>query len=436
MRTTPRRFLVFVLSLGLSGGVVTAQRAPTAPAPAGGGGATTTGGAVGGGRQPGALPGTQPGIGQQGQQQGQQPTFEQRPIFLSGRVMLEDGTPPPEPVTIERICNGTPRPQAYTDSKGRFSFQLGDRNNVFMDASVSNMGSQGLGGGNSSGGMSSRGLGNGTGGGNMGGPGMVSLTGCDLRASLPGFRSEAIPLGQRSTFDNPDVGVIILHRLANVQGTAISFTTLAAPKDAKKAYEKAQKLLHDKNPKPAEAVKELEKAVEGYPQFAAAWYMLGETKLGLKDEDGARKAFEQSLAADAKYVNPYLQLATLDLRASRWSDAADITSRLAQLNPYIGQAHYFNALANYNLGKMDLAEKSARSALGSDASSRLPNVHHLLGAILAQRGNFPSAAEEYRSFLKLSPDSSNADDIRKKLTEWEGLGVIPRAVTAQKESTP
>src|ERR1022692_4843252 len=46
-----------------------------------------------------------------------------RPIFLSGKVMLEDGTPPPESVTIEKVCNGNPRAQGYTDSKGRFSFQ-------------------------------------------------------------------------------------------------------------------------------------------------------------------------------------------------------------------------------------------------------------------------------------------------------------------------
>src|ERR1022692_3248637 len=34
-----------------------------------------------------------------------------RPIYLSGKVMLDDGTPPPGPVTIERVCNGNPRAQ-------------------------------------------------------------------------------------------------------------------------------------------------------------------------------------------------------------------------------------------------------------------------------------------------------------------------------------
>lgn len=338
--------------------------------------------------------------------------------------MLDDGTPPAESVTIERVCGGLVRPEAYTDSKGRFSFQLGQQSNVLMDASVSSAASQGR--DPFSGGRGS------TGARPSGGLGTADLMGCELRASLPGYRSEAVTLGRRSTFDNPDVGTIILRRLANVEGTAISYTTLAAPKDAKKSYEKAQKLLHEKNPKQAEAAKELEKAVQVYPRFAAAWNMLGEAKLAMKDDEGARKAFEQSLAADSKYLNPYFRLSVLELQASRWESAANLTNRLAALNPQMAQAHYFNAVANFNLGKMELAEKSVRSAMKSDEANRFPQTHHLLGAILARQGNFPSAAEEYRNFLKVSPTSAMAEQLRKQLTEWEGLGVIQRAEAAPK----
>lgn len=443
MRTTCQRLIVPVFCLVFNASMLFAQRGGGG-APAGGaggaGGGVPTGPSPGGmnapgrGTQPGFPNTQQPGYGQPNQQQ----PMEQRPIFLSGKVMLEDGMPPPEPVTIERMCNGQVRPEAYTDSKGHFSFQLGQTGNVLMDASVSSADAGNFGRDPGMGGMVAP---NSMGGRNtMGGPGMMrggamgmaDLMGCELRASLPGFRSESVQLGRRSVFDNPDVGTIILHRLANVEGTAISFTTLAAPKDAKKAFEKAQKLMQQKSPKDADAAKELEKAVQVYPKYAAAWYQLGEVRLKMKDEEGARKAFEQSLAADGKYVNPYLQLAALDLRASKWGDAADITSRLAQLNPYIGQAHYFNAIANFNLGKMELAEKSAREAVKTDPENHLPAMHHLLGTILAKQGNFPSAAEEYRSFLKLAPSSPAADQLRKQLTEWEGLGVIQRSETAAK----
>ena len=73
-------------------------------------------------------------------------------------------------------------------------------------------------------------------------PGMA---GCELRASLAGFRSDVVNLSGRRMFDNPDVGTIILHRQANVEGTTISRTTLEAPKDARKAYDKAREALRE-----------------------------------------------------------------------------------------------------------------------------------------------------------------------------------------------
>src|ERR1700704_5361475 len=65
-----------------------------------------------------------------------QPTVSiPQPIFISGRVMMEDGTPPPEPVTIQTVCSGSPHSEGYTDGKGYFSIELGGRNAMIQDAS-------------------------------------------------------------------------------------------------------------------------------------------------------------------------------------------------------------------------------------------------------------------------------------------------------------
>src|SRR4029077_21254811 len=94
--------------------------------------------------------------------------------------------------------------------------------------------------------------------------------GCDIQAQLPGFRSEVIHLDARRSMDNPEIGTIIMHRLANMDGLTISATTQLAPKDAKKAYDKGKAELDKK--KPDEAQKEFEKAVSIYPKFAIAWF--------------------------------------------------------------------------------------------------------------------------------------------------------------------
>ncbi len=354
----------------------------------------------------------------------QQQRQQQRMIYFTGKVMLDDGTPPPEPVTILRVCNGQRRPETYTDSKGRFSFHFGGNPSLAMsDASVS--GSEMGGFGND---PFSTGPGGGSGGGNMGpaGLGQVDLTGCDLKAELPGFRSEVVSLGRRSVFDNPDVGVIILHRLGNVEGI-VSVTTLEAPKKAKSAYEKGLKEMRNKNPNPEKAAKQFEKAVGEYPKFALAWAALGETRAGLNDNEGAREAFEKAIEADPKYLRPYLPMVRLDLAERRWDEAAGLCEHVLQLNPHLTEVQYYHAVASFNAGEIEAAEKSALAIQSGKEAGNFPQIHQLVGMINARQGKFNQAASAYRSYLSVQPEGPVAADLQRQLTEWEALGVIEKA---------
>jgi len=230
-----------------------------------------------------------------------------RHVFLSGKVQLEDGSRPPEPVLLERVCNGRPRPEGYSDSKGRFSIQLGEDKAVTEDASYDDLAQTNSNTGTRTSSNSPSGMGKNS-------SQMSGLSGCDLRASLAGFRSDVVNLTGRRILDSPDVGTIILHRLANVEGTTISATTLMAPKDARKAYEKAQEAV--KKGKTADAEKEFDKAVGAYPQFAAAWYERGLLHEKQNEIDEARKCYSQALTADPKLISPYLRLAQFSAQQS------------------------------------------------------------------------------------------------------------------------
>ncbi len=338
-----------------------------------------------------------------------------RPIFLSGKVVMEDGTAPPEQVLIERVCHGNHRPEGYTDSKGRFSFQLGQNQHMLADASVSSSADPSFG-------TAAGGFGTSRTGGGFGSTGRQiterDLMGCEIRASLPGYRSEVVNLSGRRVMDNPDIGTILLRRLGNVEGLTISGTSLQAPKDAKKALDKSRDLVKKK--KLAEAQKELEKAVELYPKYAVAWYELGRIQENNAKLDEARKSYQEAVGADSKFVSPYLQLAFMDGRENKWQDVADTTDRVVKLNPFdFPQAFYLNSVANYNLQKFDAAERSARDGLKSDPQHRIPKVAHVLGVILAQKGDFNGAAENMRSYLQWAPLAADADAVKKQLTEVE-----------------
>ncbi len=317
-------------------------------------------------------------------------------IFLSGKVVLDDGTTLSEPVLIERICNGRARPEGYSDSKGRFSFQLGQDREVFADASED--------------------IPNNPTGRSGGRPN--DLMNCDLRASLPGFRSDSVSLATHQYMDNPDVGTIILHRMANVEGFTTTATSALAPKDAKKAYEKGLEDL--KKNKPDEAQKEFEKAVGIYSKYAVAWFHLGE----LDEEHGrvedARKAYTQSAAADSKYINPYERLYILAFKDEKWQDVADNSDRILHLNPYdFPAAYYANAVANLQLQKLDAAEKSARAAVKLDDAHRNPRAPYVLGLILAQKKNFAESVEYLRAYLNATPNAPDAAVAREQLAQAE-----------------
>ena len=324
----------------------------------------------------------------------------QRQIYLSGKVMMDDGTPPPERVVVERVCNGMPRPEGYTDSKGRFSIQLGQNNAMIADAST-DMGNAGAFGGPMNRGVSTQ-----------------ELTGCELRASLAGFRSDSVQLVGRRSLDNPDVGTIILHRLAKVEGYTFSATSALAPKSARKAYEKA--VDKSKKEKWEEAEKLLNKAVEEYPKYAAAWYELGVIYQRQNKMDDAKRAYEQSIGADSKYVNPYGMLALIAAYSKNWEDVKKYTGQSIRLNPFFSpQIYFFAAVANFNTGNHKEAEEQALEAAKMDEGHRLPKVNQLLAMILEEKGDLKGAAEQMRIYLKAAPNANDAMTAQQHLTELE-----------------
>ena len=370
------------------------------------------------GQEPGGQqappPGQPPGGGQQGggagRQPGNQPTFPDRgiqqpvpeisrPIYLSGSVRLSDGSIPPVNVVIERVCNGVIRPEAYTDSKGNFNFMVGGQNSaVFADASVASPSI--------------------TGPGPQSGINERSLTGCEIRANLPGFLSDSIILGFRGALDDPEIGVIHLQRLANVEGYTFSLTTALAPKEARRAYEKG--LDGMKKKKWADAERDLSKSVQLYPKYAVAWYELGRTYQQQKKLDEANHAHLEAIKIDSKFISPYGELATMAAVQQKWDDVDQYTSQMLRLNPYVvPEIYFYSAVANYNLQKLDLAERRAREAAKADAQHRIPRINHLLGAILADKHDYKGAAESLQIYLKYSPDAKDADAVKQQLAEIE-----------------
>ncbi len=335
-----------------------------------------------------------------------------RPVYLSGKVTLDDGTPPPDLVRIEKICGSNPKPQGYTDSKGRFNFQLDSSVGIFADASDSSFGGFP--------GQPRRSSSSG----NFGRNGEPNLSGCELRAVLPGFRSDTVNLSMHRAFDNPNVGTIVLHRLGGVEGTTISYASLHAPKDATHAFEKGREAM--KKSKEPEAEKQFRKAVELYPGYATAWYELGRIEESRQQIKEATEDYRKSIEADAKYISPFLSLSNIAARNADWAQTLDLTDRAIRLNAVeFPQMYYFNALANLNLRHLDTAEKSAREAQKLDTRKTFVKLDQLLGVILMEKQDYTGAARQMRAYLDANPQAKDAGQVRAQLAELEKLSPPP-----------
>lgn len=335
-----------------------------------------------------------------------------QPVFISGRVALEDGQPLAEPVAIERVCSGFTRREGYTDFKGHFQFQLGAQAFGFQDASENDprataaatmrRGSQ------------------------SGGCHALANQGCEIRAVLAGFQSSSVSLraGDCGSFQM-ELGTIVLKRMGDVKGSVISVTSMAAPKNARQAFEKGNKAFsEDKLP---EAEKELEKAVRIDPQFAAAWSKLGDVQHRQHNVEQARTAYNRALQADPQYVNPIFGLALIAIAEKNWEEAAQLTARVGSLNAYaFPAALFYNAAANYNLGKYEAAEQSAKKYKAVDGEHRHPEVSLLLSNILAQRRDFAGAAQQIREYLAAVPNAPDAAELQAKARSYDDLG-LPKA---------
>jgi tetratricopeptide (TPR) repeat protein len=343
-------------------------------------------------------------------------------MYLVGRITTNDGTAVPTDMMIERVCNERVRQQVYVSPGGSFSMQLGSPNDSVIDAS-----------------------------GDPGFPFRVprrdttmgiprsDLTNCDLRASASGFRPGVVSLVQVTSFDETlnriDVGTIVVQRSAKIEGTTLSATPYKAPKDARKAYERG--LDAHKNGNLVEARKQYETAVRLYPAFESAWFRLGTVCQKQNDNEAARNAFTRATTIDTKYLPPYLSLASMAFEAHNWLDVLAFTGHIIDLYPlnyvtttdYIAdldpgnpaEAYFYNAFANFKLGRFADAEKSAVKAEHIDLLTHFPQLHLLLARIYTRKNDYSNAISQLQTYLNLVPSAEHSDELRDQLAQLQKL---------------
>jgi len=282
---------------------------------------------------------------------------------MSGRVVV-GGSFPPKPAFVTVGCEGSGHWEGYTDKRGEFIASLGKSLGSFY-------------------------------------------VNCSVEATVPGFTR-----GIATAASNQGDVLITLYPLGRRDESTVALD-LAVPVAARKRFEQGVQGLRERKWKSAEA--SLRKAIAIYPSYAWAWAKLGEALEGSRKPEEAGSAYASAIAIDARLYLAYARWAVIDANQERWDRVAATTDAAIQQNPAEWPILFFyNAVANFNLGRLKEAEQSAGRAVAAD---QFPRAHYILGHILAARGDYRGAVEHMSKYLELNPHAADAAQVRIEIQD-------------------
>lgn len=290
---------------------------------------------------------------------------------LQGKVLLPNGTSPPNAVKITLTFSGRRMFETFTDLSGRFVF-----------------------------------------------------------SGLKRGRYQLIAEGDDQTFETTRVDVDVSAfgpatqsftqniQLRPKSGTAVAAAGLvsaepvdaAVPQRAREAYEKALKRAQSN--KNEEAVKLLREAIEAYPQFYAAHVVLGEQFDKLKKYPEAEDAYQKAVVLKSDAPGAHTGLGILLVKQKKYADAVPHLRRSVELDKRSSPAYLALGLAEMMTGDYPSSETNLLRAYELSK----PTIAHIYLANLYDLQHQPAKAiEQLEAYLKENPESSNAAQIRETI---------------------
>ncbi|GAB4249103.1 MAG: hypothetical protein Kow00109_25160 [Acidobacteriota bacterium] len=349
-------------------------------------------------------------------------------VILSGEVVTDDGSPLPEMLEVQLVCNGRVNQTTVVAPDGSFTFTLGEpRTDDWVDPSL---------------------------GGSLGGslesvvkvappgrsakldevpslgPGRADLRGCEIRLPpAPDLVANAIALDARNALENPDVGRIVVRRSGGPSARTVSVSFLSAPKKARQRYEEAVELARRAKPRWKDAEKKLREALKVYPEFAAAWDLLGRVLMTQEKRDEGKAAFERAVELEPAFLPPREALAQAAVQEADWPRLREVAEALLELDPNHSRGLYWSGMACFYLRDFGPGVTRLQQLYAGGGEAEFPFGLLLLGVMQANQGDLPGAAASLRKYLDLMPPDQvppeQRQELERQLAQWRAEGVVP-----------
>lgn len=187
---------------------------------------------------------------------------------------------------------------------------------------------------------------------------------------------------------------------------------LNVPKKALAHYESGMELARKGDRQGA--IDELKLAIAEHPTFVSAFNDLGVQYLRANRLEDADQAFQGALKIEPESFPALVNRGIANVMLKRYGESVPILRKALKVNDQSAVAHYFLGQALANLGLFNEAEKELLRCLQL-GKEEMKEAHRMLAIIYSARGAKKEAAGELETYLKLAPNTPDAEKLKEQI---------------------
>jgi Tfp pilus assembly protein PilF len=188
-----------------------------------------------------------------------------------------------------------------------------------------------------------------------------------------------------------------------------SFIDARVPREAQEEFAKGRAALEDKKMK--DALQHLAKAINLYPGFFEAQFMLGTVHMDALQWKDAETSLRRALEIKPESAPVLISLGEVYRREKQYTDAEEVLQDALKLDETSWRAHF--TLAHVYWEKNEILKAAPHVGRTLQLKPDYPDAHLLAGNLFV-RLNLPERAlTEYEEYLHLAPKEEPAEQTRQ-----------------------
>ena len=187
------------------------------------------------------------------------------------------------------------------------------------------------------------------------------------------------------------------------------------PKNARRLYEQATKDLTEDKEKD-KGIAGLQQALEVFPDYYAALDLLGQEYVKRENYTAARDVSSRAVKVNPRSYSSWYTLGYAQYKLRTLGESAQALEKAASLNSAFANTYLLLGTVLRIQQKWEAAEKNIKQAK-SLSKKPIPEIHWQLALLYNQTQRYQEAADELDTFLKIQPDSRDAEQIRKLIIQ-------------------